>query len=270
MAIEIQPVTAAIGAEIRGVRLAAPSEADLEDLHKALLDYKVLFFRDQELSVEEHIAFGRRFGQLETHPFAPDMAEHPEIVVIESTREAPYAAQSWHSDVTWRQEPSLGSILRARVVPPVGGDTCFANAEAAYNTLSDEWKERIGELHAIHDYVRVFGRGVPAEKREEMREKYPVARHPVVRTHPETGAKAIYTNRSFVTHIEGVDAAESERILDRLERAITSPNVQCRFRWNVNDVAMWDNRATQHFATSDFWPAHRRMERVTIVGDRPF
>lgn len=269
MAIEVQPLTAAIGAEVAGIDLAAPTETAMAELGKAFLEYKVLFFRGQNLSIEEHIAFGRRFGELEVHPFAPDMPEHPEIVVIESTREAPYAANKWHSDVTWRQEPSLGSILRARVLPPVGGDTCFANAEAAYNSLSPEWQERIAGLYAIHDYVRVFGRGVAEEKREEMRKKYPAARHPVVRTHPETGAKAIYTNRSFVTHIEGVAAEESEAILDRLEKAITSPNVQCRFRWGVDDIAMWDNRCTQHFATNDFWPEHRRMERVTIVGDRP-
>ena len=267
--MEVRPLTCALGAEVLGIQLARLDEAGLAELRKLWLDHKVLFFRDQELGIAEHIAFGRRFGELEEHPFAPDMPEYPEVVVIESTEEAPYAAQVWHSDVTWRKEPSLGSVLRAREVPPVGGDTCFANAVLAYERLSPEWKDRIEGLTASHDYMRVFGRGVPEEKREEMRERYPVAHHPVVRTHPETGERAIYTNRSFTTCIDDVAPEESERILAHLERAIASPNVQCRFRWEVDSVAMWDNRCTQHFATSDFWPARRRMERVTIVGDRP-
>ena len=269
MPMDVRPLTAALGAEIHGVALGSLDDAGLAELRKHWLDHKVLFFRDQDLTIEEHVAFGRRFGELERHPFAPDLPEHPEIVHIASTRERPYAANSWHSDVTWRKAPSLGSILRARVIPPVGGDTCFANAALAYERLRPEWKERIEGLSASHDYMKVFGRGVPPEKRDEMREKYPVARHPVVRTHPETGEKVIYTNRTFVTHVDDVEPAESEAILDHLEKAITSPNVQCRFRWEKDSIAMWDNRCTQHFATNDFWPEERRMERVTIVGDVP-
>ena len=270
MSFDVRPLTAALGAEIHGIELSALDDGALAELRKLWLDYKVLFFRDQHLTIEEHVAFGRRFGELELHPFAPDLPEHPEIVHIASTPDRPYAANVWHSDVTWRKAPSLGSILRGRVIPPVGGDTCFANAVLAYERLSDEWKARVDGLAASHDYMKVFGRRVPPEKREEMRAKYPVSHHPVVRTHPETGERAIYTNRSFVTHVDGVDAAESEAILDHLERAIMDPNVQCRFRWEKDSLAMWDNRCTQHFATDDFWPEERRMERVTIVGDEPF
>jgi taurine dioxygenase len=270
MAIQIERLNAAIGAEIRGIELGSVSDGELEALHKALLDHKVLFFRNQHLTIEEHIGFGRKWGELEEHPFAADIPGHPEIVVVESTAERPYAAQNWHSDVTWREAPSLGSILRARVVPAVGGDTCFANAETAYDSLKPQLKEQIDGLTASHDYMRTFGAGVPEEKREEVRAKYPIVHHPVVRTHPETGAKAIYTNRPFVSHIDGIDPAESREILRRLERAVMSPNVQCRFRWEVDSIAMWDNRCTQHFATSDFWPEPRRMERVTIAGDKPF
>ena len=269
MSFEIRPVTAALGAEVLGLDLASLDDAGVGELRKLWLDYKVLFFRDQALSIEEHIAFGRRFGELEQHPFAPDLPEHPEIVLIASTAEEPYAASMWHSDVTWRKSPSLGSILRGRVLPPAGGDTCFANAVLAYERLSPEWKARIEGLTASHDYMNVFGRSVPPDKKEAMREKYPVQHHPVVRTHPETGEKAIYTNRAFVTRVDGVAPEESEAILDHLERAIMSPNVQCRFRWEENSIAMWDNRCTQHFATNDFWPEERRMERVTIVGDVP-
>ena len=270
MAITAHPLTAAIGAEVTGVDLASVDDDDFEALHKAFLDHKVLFFRDQHLSVEEHIAFGRRWGDLEVHPFARDDGGHPEIVLLESSAEKPYAAAGWHSDVTWREEPSMGSILRARVVPAVGGDTCWANTEMAYDRLPDGWKERIDGLVAVHDYLRVFGKRVPPEKRDEMRAQYPPVRHPVVRTHPETGRGGIYTNRAFGDHIEGLDRAESDEIFLRLEQAIADPSVQCRFRWEVDSVAMWDNRCTQHYATNDFWPERRRMERVTVMGDRPY
>lgn len=263
-------MTAHIGAEIGGVDLAAVGPETQPALHELWLRYKVLFFRDQDLSKEEHLAFGRLWGGLEVHPFAPDDDENPEFVVIESTPDAPYAAQRWHSDVTWRVEPSLGSILRARAIPPVGGDTCFSNVEAAYDYLSEEWKQRLEGLVAVHDFTRVFGAGVAAEERAAMRERYPVTEHPVIRTHPETGRKCIYTNRAFVDHIVDVSPDESEEILGHLERAVSSPNVTCRFRWEVDSVAMWDNRCTQHFATADFWPEYRRVERVTIAGDRPF
>jgi taurine dioxygenase len=270
MALEIRPLTAAIGAEIHGVQLYDVSDEEIAEIRKAWLDWKVLFFRGQDISREEHIAFGRRFGDLEKHPFAPDMDEYPEIVVIESNEDQQYAASMWHSDVTWRQEPSMGSILRGCVIPPAGGDTCFANACLAYDRLRPEWKQRIEGLVAVHDFTRVFGRGLSPEALEEKRRQYPVAHHPVVRTHPETGAKGIYTNRSFTTHIEGVSEQESEEILTHLERAIMDPSVQCRFRWEVDSFAMWDNRATQHFATNDFFPGQRRVERVTIVGDKPY
>jgi taurine dioxygenase len=270
MTIIARPLTAAIGADVTGVDLASVSDLELDDLSKAFLDHKVLFFRDQHISIDEHVDFGRRWGDLEVHPFAHDMEDHPEIVTVKCSPEQPYAAEMWHSDVTWREEPSMASILRARVLPEVGGDTCWANTEMAYDRLSDDWKERIEGKVCVHDYARVFGHGLSEEKAAKMREEYPPARHPVVRTHPESGARSIYTNRSFGSHIEDVPKDESEAILGHLERAVSSPTVQCRFRWEVDSFAMWDNRCTQHFATSDFFPGTRRMERVTIVGDRPF
>jgi len=270
MALDVQPMTGTIGAEVFGIDLADVSGEQLDELRKIWLDWKVLFFRDQHISIDDHIAFGRLFGELEVHPFAPDDAEHPEIVVIESNAEVQYAAARWHSDVTWREEPSLGSILRGRIIPPVGGDTCFADAAIAYDRLSDEWKERVEGLIAVHDFTRTFGRGLSPDELAEKQEQYPAAHHPVIRTHPETGARVIYTNRSFVSHIEGVDDRESEEILARLERAVQDPSVQCRFRWQVDSFAMWDNRGTQHFATNDFYPETRRVERVTIKGDKPF
>ena len=266
----VQPLTVTIGAEVHGINLASVSDDELDELRKLWLDWKVLFFRDQHITQAEHVAFGRRFGKLEIHPFAPQDAEHPEILRIISSAKHQYAASNWHSDVTWREKPSYGSILRGVRIPDVGGDTVFADSAAAYDRLEDEWKERVDGLVAVHDYSATFGATVPESKKEEMREKYPPARHPVIRTHPETGAKLIYTNTSFVDSIEGLSSDETTRVVKRLERAIMDPSVQCRFRWQEDSFAMWDNRAVQHYATNDFWPETRVVERVTIEGDRPY
>ncbi|MCP4843919.1 MAG: TauD/TfdA family dioxygenase [Actinomycetia bacterium] len=271
--IGIRQLTATLGAEVTGVDLAEVDGPTLGALRRIWIDHKVLVIRDQHISREQHIAFGRQFGELEIHPFATGTlgdSGHEEIVQITSTAERLVAANTWHSDVTWREEPSMGSILRGVVIPPVGGDTCFADTAAAYDRLSDEWKARVDDKFAVHDFVPTFGRGVPVEKMDEMRATYPVARHPVIRTHPETGARGIYTNRPFTTHIDGVEADESEEILRRLERSIMDPSVQCRIRWEVDTFVMWDNRAVQHYATDDYWPETRTVERVTVVGDRPY
>lgn len=270
MTLEIKPLTATIGAEIGNIDLADVSAEQMEELRKVWLDWKVLFFRDQKITKEEHIAFGRQIGELEVHPFAPGDGEHPEIVRLTSSAEKPSSASVWHSDVTWRQEPSLGSILRGVAIPPVGGDTCFADAAAAYERLPSEIKERFDDAYAVHDYVRAFGKNVSPEEQDEIRATYPEARHPVFRTHPETGAKSIYTNRAFVREIDGMTPEETYEVIVRFERAMSDPSVQCRFRWAVDSFAMWDNRAVQHFATNDFWPETRIVERVTIVGDRPY
>ena len=271
MTIEVRPITATIGAEISGFDMAEVDTDTLEEIRKAWLDYKVLVLRDQRITVEEHIAFGRLFGELEVHPFTQDIDGHPEIVVLEAGGDTGkrFVASGWHSDVTWRAEPSMGSILRGASVPDVGGDTCFADAGAAYGSLKDEWKERVDGLFAIHDFTNVFGAGIDPERLAEEQAKYPPARHPVVRTHPETGQRGIYTNTAFTARIEGVSDEESDEIISHLERAIMHPNVQCRVRWQKDTFVMWDNRITQHCATNDFLPAHRRMERVTIIGDRP-
>lgn len=267
---DVRPLTVSIGAEVHGVDLASVSDDEIDELRKLWLDWKVLFFRDQHITQAEHVAFGRRFGELEVHPFGAQNAEHPEILRITSTADKQYAASNWHSDVTWREQPSYGSILRGVQMPDLGGDTLFADAAAAYDRLSDEWKERVDSLVAVHDYTAVFGSRVPEEKREEMAAEYPPFRHPVIRTHPDTGARSIYTNRAFVASIDGLDDAETKKIITRLERAIMDPSVQCRFRWQEDSFAMWDNRAVQHCATNDFFPETRVVERVTIAGDRPY
>ena len=176
----------------------------------------------------------------------------------------------WHSDVTWRPEPSLGSILRIVESPPLGGDTLWADMGAAYDLLDDSTHERIDPLVGLHDFTRVFGRHLPAPTQEKMRAEHPTAEHPIVRTHPETGRRTIYVNRAFTCGIKGVDDTDARPLLDTLERTATIPDVQCRFRWSPGSVAFWDNRATQHCVSNDFLPHRRVMERVTIVGDRPY
>lgn len=268
--ISVDPLSPTVGAEVGGVRMSGevPSE-QVAEIRQALLRWKVIFFREQDVTIEEHIAFGRRFGALEVHPFGENLEGYPEVLVIHHDAKSRSGQNGWHSDVTWRQKPSLGSILRATIVPPVGGDTLFCDMHAAYEALSDDIKAEIDGKKAVHSYARVFGARVPESEREEMRRKYPDAHHPIVRTHPETGQKSLYVNSAFVSHIEGMDEVEGRRLLRILYRQATVPEYQCRFRWRRNSVAFWDNRAVQHYAAFDYRPHTRRVERVTIVGDTP-
>jgi taurine dioxygenase len=272
--LTLLPMTPTIGAEVEGVDLSRPLEArTIAALRKALLDWKVLFFRDQDITTEQHLAFARCFGELEVHPFAPQKLGYPEVLAITHDANSRGKENTWHSDVTWRLEPSLGSILRALEIPPVGGDTLFADMYAAYEGLSDEVKAKVEGRVAVHDFVNfrrgMRKRGVPEEEIAAFDRQYPKAEHPVIRTHPETGRKAIYVNAGFTQHIVGMDKAESDALLAHLYAQAAIPEYQCRFRWSKNAIAFWDNRSSQHYAASDYFPAVRRMERVTIVGDRP-
>ncbi len=268
--ITVQPLCPTIGAEIHGVDLAKPLDVQtFEEIRRAFLAYKVIFFRDQRIETDEHIAFSRRFGELEIHPFAPHEEGHPEVMQLRHGPQSRGTENNWHSDVTWRREPSLGSVLRAVEVPEVGGDTLFADMHAAYERLSSELKRQLEGVVAVHDFTRVFGRGLAKEKLERMQAEYPPVEHPVIRTHPETGEKGIYVNVAFTSHIQGMKEEESRQLLRHLYRQAWFPEVQCRFHWEKDSIAFWDNRITQHYAASDYFPKVRRMERVTIVGDRP-
>lgn len=274
-ALSIAPLTPTIGAEISGIDLSKSIDAETQAaLREALLEWKVIFFRDQDITTEQHLAFARQFGELEVHPFAPHKEGHPEVLAITHNRERPGKENKWHSDVTWRECPSLGSVLRAVEVPEVGGDTLFSDMYAAYDGLSDEVKEKIDGAVAIHDFAHfrklMQKNGKTPEEIEEMNKKYPMVEHPVVRTHPETGRKGIYVNVAFTQHIVGMTKAESDATLEHLYAQAAIPEYQCRFRWKKNSIAFWDNRACQHYAASDYWPALRQMERVTIIGDRPY
>jgi taurine dioxygenase len=270
----VHPVSPTIGAVIAGVSLADPVDEELfAQLNRALLEWKVLFFRNQQITGEQQVAFASNWGPLETHPFikmAVDQPEEtPEVVRFEKGPALGGFENVWHSDVTWRECPSLGSILRAIEVPPVGGDTLFADMGAAYDKLPESVKERIEGLTAVHDWYTTFGMAMDAKTREELRADFPAVEHPVVRTHPETGRKTLFVNRAFTQRLVGLDDDESRGLLDFLYLQATFPEYQCRFRWQPGDVAFWDNRATQHYATSDYYPQRRVMERITVIGDRP-
>jgi taurine dioxygenase len=269
------PLTPAIGAEVEGIDLAQPVATETsKGLRAALLDRKVLFFRGQDITTEQHLAFARLFGELEVHPFAPHKPGYPEVLAITHDENNRGRENAWHSDVTWRLEPSLGSVLRAVEVPPVGGDTLFADMYAAYDGLADAVKEKIAGKTAMHDFAHfrkgMEKRGVSPEKIAEFNRQYPMAEHPVVRTHPETKRKALYVNVGFTQYIVGMERAESDALLKHLYAQAAIPEYQCRFRWRADSIAFWDNRSSQHYAASDYWPAVRRMERVTIVGDKPY
>jgi taurine dioxygenase len=266
----VHPLTPAIGAEILDIDLGAADIVEhVPDIRAALLKYGVIFFRDQHITAEQHIAFARHFGDLEIHPATPSDQPDPEILRIAHGPDNRGRENSWHSDVTWREAPSLGSILRAVEAPEVGGDTLFANMHLAYERLSMSMKRFIEGRTAVHDIARVFAKRLnkPAE---QLHEQYPPMRHPVVRTHPETGLPVIYVNTAFTSHIEGLSEKESRWLLDHLFATASDPEIQCRFRWQPGSIAFWDNRLCQHFAASDYFPARRVMERVTIAGDRPY
>lgn len=270
----ISPLSPTIGAEISGLDLRQPlPDSVIESLRAALVEWKVLFFRDQPLSTDQHLDFARRFGSLEIHPFAPSKPGFPEVLAITHDGDSPGYENVWHSDVTWRVQPSLGSILLNVECPSVGGDTLFADMEAAYDGLPDHVKDRIDGLVALHDFEgfrrKLRSRGATQEQLDDFDAQYPNPLHPVIRTHPESGRRSIYVNEAFTKHIVDMDAAQSAELLALLYRQAAIPEYQCRFRWEQYSIAFWDNRSCQHYATSDYFPASRSAERVTICGDMP-
>ena len=277
LGIAILPSTPTIGAEISGLDLDRPlSSAEGELLRAAWLRFKVVFFRDQDISHESHVRLGHFFGELEGHPVIPSVDGYPEILRIEGVEGvqlsaetlAPFQAYNkWHTDVTFRERPSIASILRARHLPPLGGDTMWADAAAAYAGLPQAVKDRIDGLEAEHDIVRSFGGRVSEEKKAQLAKDFPPVRHPVVRTQPDTGESILYVNYTFTTRILGLPEEESDSLLRLLFDRIKVPEYQVRFRWTPNAIGIWDNRSTQHYAVGDYWPEHRVLERVTVSGD---
>jgi taurine dioxygenase len=271
--IEVSPVTPAIGAEVRGVDLSqALSEAQRSDIRDAFLRHLVLFFRDQKrLAPEEQIRFGRMFGPLHIHPAAPHLDRFPEVMIIHTGKESTYSnGQGWHSDVSCEVEPPLGTMLQVQHLPQFGGDTLFANMYAAYDDLSEGMKQILEGLVAVHESEHVYPQRFGGQDKSGKVRVYPRAEHPVIRTHPETGKQVIFVNSFFTTRIKGLEPAESDALLQFLFKHVENPYYQVRFRWQANDVALWDNRCAQHIAIWDYWPNERTGYRVSIKGDRPF
>lgn len=270
---ELLPVAPLIGAEIRGVSLADPLDPELfAELNRALLEWKVLFFREQDITPEQHRDFAAHWGPLEAHPFIKELVDQPEdvqVVRLEKNEALSGYENAWHSDVTWRECPSLGSVLRAIEVPPVGGDTLWADMAAAYDNLTPQLQAFLEGRTAIHDWVPLFGLLMDPAKRAALREDFPEVEHPIVRTHPETGRKTLYVNRGFTQRVVGLEPEDSDALLQFLYAQAAFPEYQCRWRWQPGDVAFWDNRSSQHYASSDYAPARRVMERITVIGDRP-
>ena len=268
--IQLDKLTPVIGAEISGVNLGGPiSNRQMDEIHRALAENLVIFFRDQHMSQEQHLDFGRQFGPLHLHPAAPSEPGHPELMIIKADANSVRAnGEGWHSDVSCDEEPPLGSILYIKECPPAGGDTLFASMYAAYEALSDRMKTYLAGLTAIHDGEHVY-RGMFANDGVADKARYPRAEHPVIRTHPVTGRKALYVNKGFTTRILGIPVDESEGILRYLYEHMENPLFQCRFRWQANSVAFWDNRCAQHRAMWDYWPHRRYGNRVTVKGERP-
>jgi taurine dioxygenase len=270
--IDVRRYAPALGAEVRGVTLAdGLDDATYAEVRRALLEHQVLFFKEQrEIRPETQVAIGKRFGELHFHPAAPQMAGHPEIFEIYTHKDSKIAnGEFWHSDVSCDEIPPLGTILQVHVLPEIGGDTLFANMYAAYDALSEPLKAMLGGLTATHGSEHVYRGRYSDRGVDDTGRSYPSAAHPIVRTHPETGRKALYVNRTFTTRINELGEAESESILGFLFDHGEQLDFQIRFRWEQHDVAFWDNRCTMHHAVWDYWPHERKGRRVTIKGDRP-
>jgi taurine dioxygenase len=281
--LQVEPLTCSIGAELSGVNLGdAALDAELfAEIRDLLLKHKVLFLRDQPFSRAEHVAFARRFGELEDHPVVGSDPDHPGLVQIykgADSRHLQYE-NAWHCDATWRERPQMGAVLRCVECPPVGGDMIWANMVEAYAKLPEHIKIQIAGLRARHSIEASFGAALPIEKRLALQRQYPDAEHPVVRTHPETGDKVLFVN-SFTTHFTNFHTPANVRVgqdyapgaaqlMHYLASQAQIPEYQVRFRWRTNSVAIWDNRCTQHYAVDDFFPAVRKLERAGIIGDRP-
>lgn len=269
--LTIDKLTPIIGAEVGGIDLSKPlGNRQVDELHRALAENCVIFFRDQHISQDQHLAFGRLFGDLHIHPAAPAEPGKPELMIIRADKDSPRAnGEGWHTDVSCDVEPPMGSILYIKQCPPKGGDTLFANMYAAYEALSDRMKTYLADLTAIHDGEDAY-RGTYANLGVKDKPVYPRAEHPVVRTHPMTSRKALYVNRGFTKRLVGVPRDESDGILRYLFEHMENPLFQCRFRWQPNSIAFWDNRCVQHRAMWDYWPHTRSGNRVTVAGDKPY
>ena len=272
---DIEPIGPTIGAEIHGLNLSHQIDnATAEALKEALVKHKVIYARDQNITTAQHVTFGRLFGDLEVHPFRPE-GKLPEIMVLDNHKDNPVLSTDvWHSDTTFRECPTKYSILRCLVMPETGGDTLWADMCAAHDGLSPEIKQMIASLKATHDFKNfraLFTKSDADLKRlRDMEALYPNPIHPVVRTHPISGKKALFVNPQFTLRINGLKADESDALLRLLYEQAHVPEYQFRLRWKPDTIVLWDNPSTQHYAANDYYPNRRTMERVAVLGDRPY
>lgn len=262
--IEFHPVTRHIGAEVTGLDLRRPlSDEQVAEIRRGLLEHLVLFFRDQVITDEEHLAFAGRFGTLNEPPMKTSASA---IHVLDQKDPKGEGGDSWHSDNTFMTVPPMGSLLRAVILPDVGGDTLWANMYLAYESLPRSIQRLCDDLEAEHDLTMSVTKAIAKGHQldlAEMQHKWPPVRHPVVRVHPETGRKALFVNRSSTTRLVGLDDRENEALLPLLQDVVRSPEFQVRLKWRVGTLAFWDNRPTQHYAVADY-TQRRKMHRVTI------
>jgi taurine dioxygenase len=273
--MEIVPINGFIGAELRGVDLSRLDDTTFREIHDALVKYEVIVLRDQQaMTLEQQMAFGARFGPLVIHPFSPNLPDKPEVIVLDYSQDNPAnRTDIWHADETYRDNPPMATMLRARVIPDRGGDTCFSSMTAAYRGLSERMKVHIHGLEALHDFkpFRSLFNNTPAHRKRlrEIEDEYPNPWHPVVRVHPVSGRRAIYVNPQFTIRIRDMKDDESLALLQFLFAQAAVPEYQLRVKWQPDTVVMWDNRSVQHYAPHDYYPQRRTMERVTIAGDKP-
>ena len=276
--MEVKLLSGALGAEIKGINLKDSSKENYKLINNLLLEHKVIFFRNQDITHEEQIALAQNWGPLENHAYVKGLDKHPEIVrIIKTKEEKNQWGENWHTDVSYNAKPTKAVILKSIKIPPVGGDTCFSNMELAWETLDEKIKEKIKDKKAIHSSLgaEFFIDNYKGMEGHEKRNYDEYSNeHPVVRTHPETGKKILYVNWTYTKKIIGIEKKESDEILKKIFDHQARLDLTCRFNWTENAVAMWDNRNVIHYAIADFYPGRglgyeRIMDRIAVEGDQP-
>ena len=272
----LEQITPTIGAEISNIDLSQDlSEEKLDQIYQDLIDYKVIFFRNQEISPKNHIALAKSFGEIEPpHPVYPHVKDFPEIVLLENDANNPPDTDEWHTDVTFKSDPAFASILYSKIIPPSGGDTLWCSLSAIYEALPDDTKKYLETLRAVHDMGSFRNNFIDddneksAQNVNEGFQKFGNAIHPIVKVHPISKNKLLYINPGFTSQIVGMNMTDSNNLLSYLFNFMNKPEFQIRFRWSANTVAIWDNRCTMHYAIGDYMPHHRQMNRITVLNDK--
>ena len=276
--ITVEPISGSLGAEISGVDITNLDQETYVEIHRAFLAHNVIFFRNQELTPETQMAFGRLFGPLNRHSYVKGLDDYPDVFrIVKEPTDAHHFGNAWHTDLAYEERPALGTILYGIDVPDTGGDTMFANLYAAYQGLSNGMKRMVDDLKVVFTNANTYGKdakrfkaGIAKDMTVEQAPEENEVIHPLVRTHPETRRKALYLSTTHFSRIDGMTKQESKVILNQLAKHSIQPDFTCRFKWRNNSVAMWDNRCTMHYAVNDFPEERRIMQRVTLQGDKPF